>query len=267
MDSAGYTTALGQTLVATYRTASEREITLLAAAFAYYAFVSLVPIVLLALVVGSLLGGEEVAERLVLIAGDFLPEAGEELLTEALTTEAGRAQATVVALVVSTWGALKVFRGLSVAFDRIYGQSVEKSFAKHLVDGAAVLVAIVGGLALMIGLGVLIRIAADVVPFGGLLGWLGLFVGLVLVFLPVYYLLPPVEVEFTTIVPGAVFAAVGWTALQIGFQLFADNASQYEAYGAIGGVILFVTWLYFAGIIILLGAALNVVRAGHEPPK
>jgi len=47
-----------------------------------------------------------------------------------------------------------------------------------------------------------------------------------------------------------VFAAVGWTVLQIGFQLYASNAGQYEAYGAVGAVLLFVTWLYFAGIII-----------------
>ena len=46
-----------ETATAIYRTASDRDLTFLAAGFAYYAFVSLIPLVLLALVVGSLLGG------------------------------------------------------------------------------------------------------------------------------------------------------------------------------------------------------------------
>ncbi|WP_290812801.1 YihY/virulence factor BrkB family protein [Halovivax sp.] len=246
-------------IVAVYRTASDRELTLLAAAFAYYAFVSLIPLVLLALVVGSLLGGERVAQQLVLYAGDLLPPAGEELLAEALTTEAGRAQATLVALVVSAWGALKVFRGLSIAFDRIYATVAEKSFAEHLVDGVATIVAVAGGLVLMVIVGVFLGFAAGRTPFGGALGWLGLLVGLTLVFLPIYYVMPPIEVEVTEVLPGAVFAAVGWAALQFGFQVYAANAARWEAYGAVGAVILFVTWLYFAGIVILLGAVVNVV--------
>jgi len=55
-------------------------------------------------------------------------------------------------------------------------------------------------------------------------------------------------------------AAVGWVILQIGFQVYASNASQYAVYGLIGTVLLFVTWLYFASMFILLGVAVNAVR-------
>ncbi|SEH14554.1 membrane protein [Natronorubrum sediminis] len=256
---------ISETLVSIYRTASDRDLTFLAAGFAYYAFVSVIPLVLLALVVGSLLGGEATAERLILVAGDFLPEAGEALVVEALTTESGRSQATAVALVVSTWGALKVFRGLSLAFERIYDEAVEVTIVDQLKDGLVVIFAGVGALALMILIGTVLGLAADALPFGGWLSWLSLLIGLILVFLPMYYVLPPVPVEVTEILPGAVVAAVGWTGLQGGFQLYAANASQYEAYGAVGVVILFVTWLYFAGILILLGAVVNVVLADHSP--
>ncbi|WP_247729319.1 YihY/virulence factor BrkB family protein [Halovivax limisalsi] len=248
-----------QTGLAVYRIASDREITLLAAAFAYYAFVSIIPLVLLALVVGSIVGGEELAARLVQQAGDAMPEAGELLLTDALAAEAGRAQATVVAVLVGAWGGLKVFRGLSIAFDRIYGSDVEKSFARHLVDGLATLVTVAGGLALMVAIGYFIGVTAASVPFGRVVGWIGLLAGLVLVFLPIYYVMPPVDISVRSAVPGAVFAAVGWTLLQFGFQLYAANAAQYEAYGAVGGVLLLVTWLYLAGIVILFGAVINVV--------
>lgn len=250
-----------ETLTAIYRTASDREITFLAAGFAYYAFVSLIPMVLLALVVGSLLGGEAAAERLIRVAGDFLPEAGADLVTSALTTESGRSEATLVALVVAAWGALKVFRGLSLAFDMVYDEVAEDSLLEQVRDGLTVIVAGAGALALMILIGAVLGFAADVVPVAGALSWVMLLLGLVLVFLPIYYVLPPVPVELAEIWPGAVFAAVGWTILQIGFQIYAANAGRYQAYGAVGAVLLFVTWLYFAGIIVLLGAVLNVVRS------
>ena len=248
-----------ETVTAVAKTAKEREITFLAAGFAYYAFVSLIPMVLLALVVGSFLGGERVAERLILFAGDFMPDAGEEILTDALTTEAGRAEATVVALAIATWGALKVFRGLSLAFDRVYNTVAEDSLPEQIRDGLIVILTGAGALLLMIVIGAMIRLATNTVPFAGVLSWIALLAGLVVVFLPIYYVLPPITVDIREILPGAVFAAVGWTILQIGFQLYAGNAGQYEAYGAIGAVLLFVTWLYFAGILILLGAVINVV--------
>ncbi|WP_137288305.1 YihY/virulence factor BrkB family protein [Natronorubrum halophilum] len=255
---------ISRTITSVYRTASDRDISFLAAGFAYYAFVSLIPLVLLALVVGSFLGGEAAAERLIRVAGDFLPEAGEELVTDALTTESGRAEATVVALAIATWGALKVFRGLSLAFDKVYDEVAEESFVDQLKDGVTVIVAGAGALALMIVMGTVLGLAADVVPFVDLLGWIILLVGLILVFLPIYYVLPPIPVAVTEVLPGVVFAAVGWTILQAGFQLYAANAGSYQAYGAVGAVLLFVTWLYFAGMLILLGAALNVVLS--SPP-
>ncbi|ELZ18693.1 YihY/virulence factor BrkB family protein [Natrinema limicola] len=253
-----------ETLTAIYRTASDRDLTFLAAGFAYYAFVSLIPLVLLALVAGSILGGEQTAEQLITAAGDFLPAAGEELVTDALTTESGRAEATIVALVVAAWGALKVFRGLSLAFDKVYDEVAEDSMVDQIRDGLTVIVAGAGALVLMIGIGALLAIVADTIPFVGALGWLSLLIGLIFVFLPIYYVLPPIPVDLREVLPGAVFAAVGWTILQFGFQIYAANAAQYEAYGAVGVVLLFVTWLYFAGIIILVGAVLNVVRA-HPP--
>ena len=252
------------TLAAVYRTATDRDITFLAAGFAYFAFVSLIPLVLLALVVGSIVGGEEGAQQLILLAGDFLPEAGEDLVVVALTTEAGRAEATVVALAVATWGALKVFRGLSLAFDKVYDEVAEDSLVDEIRDGITVVVAGAGALALMFVIGAVLGLLAGAVPSVGVLSWIVLLLGLVLVFLPIYYVLPPISVTVREILPGVAFTAIGWALLQAGFQLYAANAGQYEAYGAVGAVVLFVTWLYFAGIIILLGAVLNVVLS--EPP-
>lgn len=256
---------LRETVLSVYRTANDRDISFLAAGFAYYAFVSLIPLVLLALVAGSLLGGEELAEQLIEFAGDLLPAAGEELVTDALTTETGRAEASVVALAVATWGGLKVFRGLSKAFDEVYGTAQEGSLLEEIKDGLVVIVAVAGAIILMIVIGIVLGLVTAEIPFAGILSWIVLMIGLFLAFLPIYYVLPPTNVSIEEVVPGTVFAAVGWTVLQIGFQLYAANAAQYEAYGAVGAVLLFVTWLYFAGILILSGAVVNVVLSRPKP--
>ncbi|KDE59016.1 ribonuclease BN [Halostagnicola sp. A56] len=253
-----------ETILEIYATASDRDLTYLAAGFAYYAFVSVIPLILLAIVVGSLLGGEDVAEQLIRVAGDFLPEAGETLVTDALTTESGRAEATIVALLVAAWGGLKVFRGLSLAFDRIYGTDAENSLLEQITDGLVVILAGAGGLGLMIVTAAVIGLLSETVPIAGLLSWPLLVVGLFAVFYPMYYVLPPISLEPREAIPGAVFAAVGWTVLQAGFQIYAANAGQYEAYGAVGAILLFVTWLYFAGILILFGAVVNVVGSRPE---
>ncbi len=252
-----------ETLTSIYATAQDRDITFLAAGFAYYAFVSLIPLVILAIVVGSIVGGEDLAERLVTSAGDLMPAAGDELLTDVLTTESGRTEATVVALGVAAWGAIKVFRGLSTAFDTVYASASDDSIVEQVVDGLVAVLAVAAALALMIALGVAIGFLSGQVPFAGLLSWVALLAGLFLAFLPIYYRLPPVPITVREALPGAALAAVGWVVLQVGFQIYAANAGQYEAYGAVGAVLVLVTWLYFAGILITLGAVVNVVLSGR----
>jgi len=252
-----------ETLTAIYRTTSEREVTFLAASVAYYAFVSLVPLVVLALAVGSLLGGPALAERLVDAAGDLLPNVGEELLTTALAAESGRTEASLVAVAIATWGGIKVFRGLSKAFDRVYDAEEGTAFVTELLQGVVVTLGVAGAFGLMIGVGVLLRALPGTVPFAGSVGWLLLIGGLVAAFLPIYYVLPPTAVTAREALPGTVVAAVGWTALQAGFQLYVSVAAG-EAYGVLGAVLLFLTWLYFAGVLILLGAVVNVVLSGQD---
>ena len=82
---------------------------------------------------------------------------------------------------------------------------------------------------------------------------------LVVVFLPLYYVLPPVSVSVRHALPGTVFAAVGWVLLQVGFFYYTGSAGQYAAYGLLGAVLLFVTFLYLAGVVLLVGAVLNAV--------
>lgn len=250
------------TTTAVIHRAKAVDITFLSAAIAYYAFVSLLPALLLLLVVATTLGGVEFADRLVTLTGGFLTPAGREAVTAAIANAPGAGGATLVGIGVLAWSTLKVFRALDTAFLTVYGQTNTASFAGQLRDAVVVVLGIGGGMATMIALGVVLA----VVPLGPATRWIGIL-GLpgvlFLTLLPVYRQFPNPPIPVRQALPGAIFAAVGWTLLQGGFQLYAASASQYAAYGVIGGILLLITWLYLAANIVILGAIINAVLAGH----
>ncbi|HET9736901.1 MAG TPA: YihY/virulence factor BrkB family protein [Solirubrobacteraceae bacterium] len=58
--------------------------------------------------------------------------------------------------------------------------------------------------------------------------------------------------------PGSVVAVAVWILASIAFAIYvAEFASYNKTYGALGGVIVFLVWLWITNIAILLGAELN----------
>jgi membrane protein len=86
----------------------------------------------------------------------------------------------------------------------------------------------------------------------------------VVAFFPLYYVFPDEDVSVREVIPGTIFAAVGWTALEGVFQFYVAVASKSETYGIIGAILLLLTWLYFSGLVVLLGAVINAVLAGRS---
>ncbi|SMO58433.1 YihY/virulence factor BrkB family protein [Halorubrum cibi] len=243
--------------------ALDRQVTFLAAAIAYYAFVSLVPALLLLVAVASAAFGETIAAGVVAAAGDFLTPAGEEAVAAAVFSASGRTGAGVLGLGLLLWSTLKVFRGLDTAFGVLYGGESPPGFREQVTDAVAVVLGIGVGLGVMVGLGAFLA-AADAIPAIEAASILALPVVLTVVFLPIYYLLPEPAIGVREALPGAAFAATGWTLLQAGFQLYAASAGQYQVYGVIGGVLLLVTWLYLAAVVVVVGGVINVVAADRD---
>ncbi|ELZ35046.1 YihY/virulence factor BrkB family protein [Halorubrum tebenquichense] len=242
--------------------AIDRQVTFLAAAIAYYAFVSLVPALLLLVVVATAVFGETIAAELAASTGEFLTPAGEEAVVGAVSSAGGRTGASLLGLGVLLWSTLKVFRGLDTAFVSLYGGDATPGFLRQIVDAASVVVGVGVGIGVMVGVGAFVA-AADAVPLVEAASVLALPVFLAVVFLPMYYLLPQPTLSVREALPGAAFAAVCWTLLQAGFQVYAASAAQYQVYGVIGGILLLVTWLYLAAIVVVLGGVVNVVLAGR----
>ena len=71
--------------------------------------------------------------------------------------------------------------------------------------------------------------------------------------------------------PGSLVATLLWIAGSAGFSFYVGNFGSYnETYGALGGVIILLTWLWLSAFAVLLGAELNSEierQAGREPSE
>jgi hypothetical protein len=160
---------------------------------------------------------------------------------------------------------------MDVGFSIAYRSPLPDGIAGQVKRGFITLLAVGGGIVFTVAVGTIIALSpADLVIGGysvvGLLGTLALLLGLTVTFLPLYYFLPNAEIAVREALPGAAFAAVGWTALQTGFRLYTEIATGYEAYGVLAGALLLLTFLYFGGLIVLTGVVLNAVLAGRGRP-
>ncbi|MFB6172129.1 MAG: YihY/virulence factor BrkB family protein [Haloarculaceae archaeon] len=262
-----------QVVAAVVREVRAENVTFMAGSIAYHAFVSLLPFILLMLLLISRLGGEALARQLVqsmaanltpgTAAGGAQPaRAFADLLVSAALNATSSAGLSLVGLGALVWGTLRIFRGLDQAFSDIYESESRNSFLDQIRDGVVVFAAI--ALAI-VALSLVDRVVA-IPPLGLLDGAVHALVSVVSIaaaLLPMYYVFPDEDVSVREIVPGAIVAGAGWTALRLVFGLYVRTSSATE-YGVVGVVILLITWLYFGGLALLVGAAVNAVLAGRS---
>lgn len=240
--------------------AAECQVTFVAAALAYYGFLSFVPLVVLGVTVATAAGGESLADELLAVVGQAVTPTGEALLRSAILGAEGRGGVTAFGLVLLVWGSLRSFRGFDRAFSIVYGTDVRKPLGAAIVDAVVVFVGV--GVAALLLAGISVAVVSG--TLGDSLGSVALFLSLAILFLPLYYRFPDVPLPVRAAVPGAVFAAAGWTVMGALFQIYAVSFADPSLYGVLGGVLLALTWFYLGALLVLLGAALNAVRWGRR---
>lgn len=237
------------------------KVTFMAGSIAHAAFLSLLPLLVLLLVIASAVGNDLLTERIVALSRTYLSPAGEGLVVDALTNASERAGASVIGVASLLWGMLRIFRGINTAFDELYDAG-EEGIVGQVVDGLVVFVAIVLG---TVGAGLAAAtFALGDHPVVQALNPLVLVVGLTVAFFPMYYVFPETDVTVDEALPGAVIAAVGWTAMEAVFGVYVDLANTVSIYGTMGAVILLSVWLYGSAFVLLVGATTNVVLAGRH---
>lgn len=241
------------------------DVPFMAGSIAYQAFISLFPLLVLLFIIVAAVGDEAVAQEAVTLTEGVLPDAAQSLLSDTITENGVGGTASVIGVVTLVWGSLKIFRGLDTAFSEIYETGGSNSIADQLRDGLVVFAALAVSLVAMTAVGSLFAFFER--PFARVLNLFLLVAGLTVAFLPMYRFFPDANLSWAEALPGAVFAALGWTLLQSLFQFYVALSGANDASSVVGAVLLLLTWLYLAGFILLLGAVVNAVLLDEGSPE
>ncbi|KRF30461.1 YihY/virulence factor BrkB family protein [Paenibacillus sp. Soil787] len=250
----------------------KHDATGLAAQCAYYFLLSLFPFLLFIL---SLLGylpfsSDDVME----LIKEYIPGAVAGWIEETLSNllDVKRGGALSFGLILALVSASAAMNAIVIAVNKAYGLPERKSFIHSRF------------LAVMLTLGMLIVIASALLlsVFGHWIGdwtlanipistkqvalwnnlrWIVNFIIVFVVFIGIYYIAPNTCLTCKSVLPGAIFAAVGWQLTSFGFSFYVNNFTNYSAtYGSVGGIIVLMTWFYISALIIIIGGEINAIR-------
>jgi len=250
-----------------------------AGSMAYFGVLSIFQLLVLGVVVFSLFLGDERARAFVLEqvqAGSPLDPATINSVIDAVIKSRGGI--TIVSGTFLFWSALGVFSSLSSGIERAFESPRRRPFLQDKLIGLF-LMAITGVLAVVslavgIATGILQEAAADVlarVPGGGgALAAIGLVVPAILIFVAfaaIYRIVPNRHVSLVEVLPGAVVAALLWTVLRFGFTYYATRIAHYDsAFGPISTGVTLLVFLYFASVIVLVGAEVSRASVIEDQP-
>ncbi|AUV80962.1 hypothetical protein C2R22_04205 [Salinigranum rubrum] len=238
-------------IVAIVRTTIEEKIRYPAAALAYYAFVSFVPLLVL---VFAAVGGQYATE-LSRTFPQFLTPAVRRLVDRSVTTASGRTGAGLLAVAVLGWSGANFVGDVRTVVQRVEG-TAGGSLGQWLLDA----VAVVGSLVTAALTVVTVNLLISVLSLGrvvGLVAFAGLWLALTVAFVALYYVPSGLVTSPWEALPGAVTASFGWTLLQAALHLYSVNAGRYAVYGVLSGVIILLTTLYLAALVLLVGFVVN----------
>jgi membrane protein len=250
------------------------NLTSIAAALAYYAFLAIPSALLVAVGVFALVGDPGEASSVVSRLSGILPGQAQTLLRDSLANLTRNKGTGVTVLAVGSllalWsltGAMQsLMWGLNVAYDR----DETRGFVRRRVTALTMVVFTGVGALLVFGLLVLgphfTHWIGNAVGHESLVGWVWwtaqwpvLVLALLVAFAAVYYLGPDVEHprwQFLTI--GAVLAAVLWLALSGLFAFYASRFGSYnKTWGSLAAVVVMLTWLWLTSLALLVGAEIN----------
>jgi membrane protein len=245
------------------------------AMMAYYAILALFPmlvfIVTLAMLVlpgDTLMQGLEMATR-------AMPEAPREVITTQVVALMRQAHAgfAIGTFAFALWGASRGASSLMGALNAMFNKRETRSWWRRQVIAIAVTVCIaifaVAALALLVVGPIAGHWAADRFGLGGqfdlvwgIIRWVGAGLLVMVVWAVAYRFLPDTDAPFRIFTPGAFVGVLLWLGISYGFGVYLGYVNSYTTtYGALGGGIIFLTWLWLSSIALLFGAEINDVLA------
>jgi membrane protein len=243
-----------------------------AAQLSFYILLALFPALIFLTALMGFFSVGEFMPQLMSYAKNVLPEDALSMVERFLTQVAQGAGTNIlsVGVLAALWwsssGVAAVMEGLNAVYN--VKEDSRPFWKVRLV-----------AMALTLGLAGFVLLSLTLVLYGpGIGAWIAGFVGLgplfifawnvlqwpvvvalmLLVIGVLYYFCPDFEQDWRWVSPGSAFAVLMWLIMSLGFKMYVDNFGDYnKVYGSIAGVIVLMLWLYWSGMVLLLGGEIN----------
>ncbi len=271
---AGLTAVLKRT-VSEYR---EDNVGDWAAALTYYGLLSIFPaLIALVALLGLLGNAATTTHQLTEIVGKLGPSSARQTFEGPIKSITEHRNSAGILLIVGILGALYSASSYVGAFARasnvIFETPEGRPFWKlrplqMLVTLVTLILLIVVALALTLTGPIVSAVASPLgvssgaVKIWDIAKWPVLLAMVVAMFTILYYSSPNVKMRgLRWVAPGAAFALAVWLLASAAFALYVANFGSYnKTYGALGGVVVFLVWMWLTNSALLLGAQLNAER-------
>ena len=251
----------------------------LAAQLAYYFFLALVPALLFFLALASFFQLSGFIDILPSAVGRFAAPEMVELLRKQLQQISNARNGGILSLGLlgALWSSSAALVSIITVLNRAYDIEESRPWWKVRLIAIALTV----GLAAFVMVSLALVMAGPsigerlAITFGlqsafmwtwSLLQWPLAIVMICVAVGLVYYWAPDAEQEWVWVTPGALVATGLWLMASLLFRLYVMSFGDYQAtYGALGGVVVLLLWMYMSGLVIIIGAEINA-EIEHASP-
>lgn len=174
-----------------------------------------------------------------------------------------------VSIILAVWSAASGINAVIKGLNKAYNEKESRGIVKVQLISVVFTVA----LAFVIMLTVVLLVLGQVNGYL-LIGWFGYsgyfgFVWYILRFIIIVFMMifvfsglyiyaPCKRHSLKEVLPGSIFASVGWIISSLAFSFYVNNFGNYASvYGSIGAVIVLMLWLLISSFIIILGGEIN----------
>jgi membrane protein len=269
------------TLKRTIREFKADNLTDWAAALTYYGVLAIFPAILALVSVLGLIGNSA-TQPLIDNLGTVAPGPAKQIFTSAIMnlqkSQGAAGVAFVIGLAAALWSASGYVAAFMRASNAIYdveeGRPIWKTLPTRVLTTIVLLVMLAlvavgvtftGGLAQKAGK--LVGVGSSAVDVWNIAKWPVILIVVMTMFAILYWASPNVKhPKFRWISPGGIVGVLLWLLASAAFAFYvASFASYNKTYGALGGVIVFLVWLWISNIAVLLGAEFNAeLERSHQ---
>jgi len=257
-------------LVRTWRSIGSDHVSVVAAGVAFFGLLALFPaIAAFVSIAGFFIDPQQMQEQIATYT-EALPSGAAEIVNrqarQVASSDSAAGWGAALGFLLAIWGAAKGVKTLMEGMNIAYEEEEKRNFLVLNLVALALTLFLIVGLVVAVGAAVVAPALASFMSFApwieGLMKyapWPVLLVLTILALAVIYRYGPSREnAEWRWLTPGAVAGTVIWLIGSLAFSVYVSNFGSYNAtYGALGGVIVLLLWLWLSAFSVLLGAEMN----------